>query len=90
MRRFVRVRSNGSGRVGRLDSETIQILDHDDPLRALAGVGAVTAEVALDDAELLAPIEAPEIWCAGVTYERSRTRATSTRSCTTPTGPSSS
>ena len=72
MRRFVRVRSNGSGRVGRLDSETIQILDHDDPLRALAGVGAVTAEVALDDAELLAPIEAPEIWCAGVTYERSR------------------
>ena len=25
-----------------------------------------------DDFELLAPIEAPEIWCAGVTYERSR------------------
>ena len=22
--------------------------------------------------ELLAPIDAPEIWCAGVTYERSR------------------
>jgi 2-dehydro-3-deoxy-D-arabinonate dehydratase len=72
LKRFVRVRANGTGRVGRLDGETVQVLDHDDPLRALAGEGAVTGEVALDDAELLPPIEAPEIWCAGVTYERSR------------------
>jgi 2-dehydro-3-deoxy-D-arabinonate dehydratase len=28
--------------------------------------------VALESLGLLAPIEAPEIWCAGVTYERSR------------------
>jgi 2-dehydro-3-deoxy-D-arabinonate dehydratase len=32
----------------------------------------VTDHVALADAKLLPPIEAPEIWCAGVTYERSR------------------
>jgi 2-dehydro-3-deoxy-D-arabinonate dehydratase len=68
----VRVRANGSARVGRLDGDTVEVLDHDEPLRALAGEGAVTGSVALAEAELLPPIEAPEIWCAGVTYERSR------------------
>lgn len=29
-------------------------------------------EVGLDELKLLAPIEAPEVWAAGVTYERSR------------------
>ncbi len=46
------------------------MLDHDDPLAALRGEGVVIDR--LDDPELLAPIEAPELWCAGVTYERSR------------------
>ena len=68
----MRVRANGSIRVGRLDGDTVEVLDHDEPLRALSGEGAVTGSVALDEAELLPPIEAPEIWCAGVTYERSR------------------
>jgi 2-dehydro-3-deoxy-D-arabinonate dehydratase len=72
LRRFVRVRHNGAARVGRLDGDTVELLDHDEPLRALASGGAVTATVPLDEAELLVPIEAPEIWCAGVTYERSR------------------
>jgi 2-dehydro-3-deoxy-D-arabinonate dehydratase len=72
LRRFVRVRSNGGALVGRLDGDTVELLDHDEPLRALEGRGSVTAMVPLADAELLAPIEAPEIWCAGVTYERSR------------------
>jgi 2-dehydro-3-deoxy-D-arabinonate dehydratase len=47
----------------------IEVLDHDDPLAALRGVG--TPEP-LSSLGLLAPIHAPEIWCAGVTYERSR------------------
>jgi 2-dehydro-3-deoxy-D-arabinonate dehydratase len=72
LRRFVRVRANGGAQVGRLDGDLVELLDHDDPLRALAGEGSPTASLPLDDVELLAPIEAPEIWCAGVTYERSR------------------
>ena len=42
------------------------------PLAALAGRGSATVTAPLAELELLAPIEAPEIWCAGVTYERSR------------------
>jgi 2-dehydro-3-deoxy-D-arabinonate dehydratase len=59
--------------VGRLaDDEWVDVLDHDDPLAALSGEGRVDARVRLADADLLPPIVAPEIWCAGVTYERSR------------------
>jgi 2-dehydro-3-deoxy-D-arabinonate dehydratase len=71
--RFARVRHDGVVRVARLrDDTSIEILDHDEPLEALTGHGIATASAGLDDVELLAPIEAPEIWCAGVTYERSR------------------
>ena len=69
MRRFVRVETERGSRVGRLDGETVEVLDHDDPLEALRGVGEPEELAALG---LLAPIHAPEIWCAGVTYERSR------------------
>ena len=69
MRRFVRVETERGSRVGRLDGETVEVLDHDDPLKALRGVGEPEELAALG---LLAPIHAPEIWCAGVTYERSR------------------
>ena len=48
------------------------MLDHDDPLAALRGEGRVERSVPLAGLELLPPIAAPEIWCAGVTYERSR------------------
>jgi 2-dehydro-3-deoxy-D-arabinonate dehydratase len=58
--------------VGRIDGDSVALLGHDDPLAALAGEGTVTETVPLDSLKLLAPIEAPEIWCAGVTYERSR------------------
>ncbi len=51
---------------------TSSLLDHDDPLAAIRGEGTVTATVPLAGLALLPPIEAPEIWCAGVTYERSR------------------
>ena len=66
---FVRVDTERGPRVGRRDGETIEVLDHDDPLAALRGVGTAEPLVALG---LLAPIHAPEVWCAGVTYERSR------------------
>jgi len=72
LRRFVRVDTDRGSRVGRWDGDTVQILDHDDPLAALRGVGEVVATEPLSSLRLLAPIHAPEIWCAGVTYERSR------------------
>ncbi len=69
----VRALHAGTPRAGRLLPDgTVELLDDDDPLAALRGLGATVATVALDELELLPPIEAPEIWCAGVTYERSR------------------
>jgi len=67
--RFVRVQTERGPRVGRWNGEIVEVLDHDDPLAALQGVG--TPEP-LDSRRMLAPIHAPEVWCAGVTYERSR------------------
>jgi len=72
LRRVVRVELAEGSRVGRLDQGVVHVLDHDEPLRALAGEGVVTEHLRLEDARLLPPIVAPEIWCAGVTYERSR------------------
>jgi 2-dehydro-3-deoxy-D-arabinonate dehydratase len=68
LRRFVRVATADGPRVAR-DDTTLEILDHDDPLAAIRGAGEVTS---LESEQLLPPIHAPEIWCAGVTYERSR------------------
>ena len=69
--RYVRIRRpDGSPRVGRLvDDDSIDVLDHDDPLAALSGAGRVVERIRLADAELLPPIVVPEIWCAGVTYD---------------------
>jgi 2-dehydro-3-deoxy-D-arabinonate dehydratase len=72
--RLLRADFAGFGpRVGKLvDGDTVAVLDHDEPLRAIAGDGEVVTTVPLDGLDVLPPIEAPEIWCAGVTYERSR------------------
>ena len=70
--RVVRALTDEGPRAGRLDAETVTLLDHDDPLAALRGEGDVVSTATLSSLELLPPIEAPEIWCAGVTYERSR------------------
>jgi len=70
--RTIRAQTASGPRAGRVDGDDVELLDHDDPLAALRGEGAVTATARLSELELLAPIEAPEIWCAGVTYERSR------------------
>jgi 2-dehydro-3-deoxy-D-arabinonate dehydratase len=73
LRRFVRVEAEGGPRVGRWgDDDVIEVLDHDDPLAALRGEGVVVGREPLAAVRLLAPIRAPEVWCAGVTYERSR------------------
>jgi 2-dehydro-3-deoxy-D-arabinonate dehydratase len=71
--RFVRARFPDLGaRIGRVEGETVSVLDHDDPLAALRGEGETVRTEPLAKLDLLPPIEAPEIWCAGVTYERSR------------------
>jgi 2-dehydro-3-deoxy-D-arabinonate dehydratase len=71
--RVLRTEIAGVGaRAGRIVGETVEVLDHDDPLAALRGEGRVEGTLALAGLELLPPIVAPEIWCAGVTYERSR------------------
>jgi 2-dehydro-3-deoxy-D-arabinonate dehydratase len=71
--RFLRTEVAGVGpRVGRIAGENVEVLDHDEPLRAIRGEGAVVQTVPLAGVALLPPIEAPEVWCAGVTYERSR------------------
>jgi 2-dehydro-3-deoxy-D-arabinonate dehydratase len=72
MRRFVRMLIDGRPRVGRLEGETVLLFEHDDPLRALHEEEEPTTAVEYLAGALLPPIEAPEIWCAGVTYERSR------------------
>jgi 2-dehydro-3-deoxy-D-arabinonate dehydratase len=69
---FVRALTASGPRVGRLDGEHVELLDHDDPLAALRGEGRTESVTTLAALDLLPPIEAPEIWCAGVTYERSR------------------
>lgn len=69
MTRLVRIDTELGPRVGRRTGEGIEVLDHDDPLSALRGAGTVVSLLPLDP---LPPIHAPEIWCAGVTYERSR------------------
>jgi len=70
--RVLRARTGEGSRTGRLDGDTVELLDHDDPLAALRGEGAIVTTAPFSTLELLPPIEAPEIWCAGVTYERSR------------------
>src|SRR5665213_57385 len=70
--RFVRAALDGVAHVGRIDDDTVAFFDHDDPLAAIRGEGTVASTVPLNRLALLAPVEAPEIWCAGVTYERSR------------------
>jgi 2-dehydro-3-deoxy-D-arabinonate dehydratase len=73
MTRVIRTPGEEGPRAGiHREDGTVDVLDHDDPLAALRGHGRVTRNVAIESVTLLPPIEAPEIWCAGVTYERSR------------------
>ena len=72
MSTFVRALTAAGPRVGRVDGQRVELLDHDDPLAALRGEGRTESTTTLASLELLPPVEAPEIWCAGVTYERSR------------------
>ncbi len=72
MKRFIRIALDEGSRAARLDGGLVEVLDHDEPLRALVGEGVVTSAAQLEEVRVLPPIEAPEIWCAGVTYGRSR------------------
>lgn len=71
--RIVRGAWRGADRTAILDDAgNARILERDDPIAALRGELGVVGEARLADLALLPPIHAPEIWCAGVTYERSR------------------
>jgi 2-dehydro-3-deoxy-D-arabinonate dehydratase len=70
--RVVRLLVDGTPRAARLvDEQYAELYDHGDPLTALHTT-AVGETVELSEHTMLPPVEAPEIWCAGVTYERSR------------------
>jgi 2-dehydro-3-deoxy-D-arabinonate dehydratase len=70
--RVVRLLVDGVPQAARLvDDDHAELLGHDDPLAALAGAGSGET-VSVEEHKLLPPVHAPEIWCAGVTYERSR------------------
>jgi 2-dehydro-3-deoxy-D-arabinonate dehydratase len=87
-RRFVRFAGDdGRPRTGLVEGQRVLELPHADLLGLLDGGtladadADAVAEVELLDAEtlelpepwrLLLPLEPPEVWCAGVTYERSR------------------
>lgn len=77
----MRFRGPGGVRVGRVEGTVVEILATDDPLEAISGTAGTGETIEALDAdtlelqspyELLAPVAAPEVWCAGVTYERSR------------------
>jgi 2-dehydro-3-deoxy-D-arabinonate dehydratase len=59
-------------RAGRVAGDSVELFDHDDVLAAIRGEGWIERTVPLAGVTLLPPISAPEIWCAGVTYEQSR------------------
>jgi len=76
-------RFDGSAAAGAVDGERIRlfrsnvrltdVLHADDPLAVAEKLVAESDEaIALADATLLAPIDAQEIWAAGVTYKRSK------------------
>lgn len=59
----------GDGRTGWLGETGLEAVD--DALAALEKGGPPAADAALPDG-LVLPLDPPEVWCAGVTYERSR------------------
>jgi 2-dehydro-3-deoxy-D-arabinonate dehydratase len=79
MRRLVRFVLDGTTRVGAVEGTSVLELPGDDVLRYLEGaLPDPVARHQLDDEDTLAPLrlrrplDPPEVWCAGVTYERSR------------------
>ena len=92
--------STASPRAGRVDGDDVELLDHDDPLAAIRGEGTVDVDGAARRARAAAAdrrarrsgARASRTSAAAMHGSRRRrpTHATSTRSSTTPTGPSSS
>ena len=79
--------SNNSIRIGAVNDERVQLFDlaksdvnqlsdilHADEPKALLSdlVNAATENVAAQDVTFLAPLDAQEVWAAGVTYKRSK------------------
>jgi len=60
--RLVRALVGGTARCGRLrDDDTVELLDHDDPLGAIRGDGEPVRTAPLDELELLPPIVATRL-----------------------------
>jgi 2-dehydro-3-deoxy-D-arabinonate dehydratase len=76
--RFARVSGPDGVSAARVDGARLTLLASDDPLAGAAPTGVTIDALDGETLELpepyslLAPIAAPEVWCAGVTYERSR------------------
>jgi 2-dehydro-3-deoxy-D-arabinonate dehydratase len=76
--RLVRFRGPDGVRAARVDGKRLAVLASDDPFAGGEPTGETIDAFAADTLELpepytlLVPLEAPEVWCAGVTYERSR------------------
>ena len=78
--------SSGDLRVGRLEADSLvpldlsegrfsslaDLLEAEDPLAAAKSLPAAAA-ISIHSVTLLAPIDAQEVWAAGVTYKRSKT-----------------
>jgi 2-dehydro-3-deoxy-D-arabinonate dehydratase len=64
----------GRPRAGLVEGERVRELPGDDLLPLLDGdLPDPVADHELERLRLLRPLDPPEVWCAGVTYERSRT-----------------
>jgi 2-dehydro-3-deoxy-D-arabinonate dehydratase len=76
--RLVRFRGPDGVRAARVDGVRLHVLASDDPLANGDATGETIDALHPDTLELpqpyalMTPVDAPEVWCAGVTYERSR------------------
>jgi 2-dehydro-3-deoxy-D-arabinonate dehydratase len=71
MAKLVRIAGDGSMRSGWVTPAGIEWLD-EEPLSALERGGPPSHGAEPGEKGLLAPLDPPEVWAAGVTYERSR------------------
>jgi 2-dehydro-3-deoxy-D-arabinonate dehydratase len=76
--RLARFRGPDGVRAARVDGVRLDVLASDDPLGGAEPTGETLVALDPETLELPAPyalatpVDAPEVWCAGVTYERSR------------------
>jgi 2-dehydro-3-deoxy-D-arabinonate dehydratase len=70
--RLLRFRRDGRTHAAVERGGETRLLPGDDPLAAFAANATPGDVVEVGEDELVRPLDPPEVWCAGVTYERSR------------------